>query len=131
MRAHDVRRWFSTSKLSSFSYAYLVFVDSVTLQTSPGWNTLHQLVSCTPSTDGEITPVWENKDTSSTFLFYFLWFLWPLDGGLICVLEVAMGIFLDSNGVLYVAADPNAYSAPYFDRKRVVGNLLFTNEYRI
>lgn len=42
------------------------------------------------------------------------------------LLEIAIGIFHFTVGVLRVAADPDAYSKKYLEDKRVVGDLLFT-----
>lgn len=57
-----------TSQESSYSFGYLVLVDSLTLKTSLGTGNPYQLISCTVSADSEVTPFWKNDHTSSMFL---------------------------------------------------------------
>lgn len=47
------------------------------------------------------------------------------------LLGIALGIFRNSHGTLFVAADPDAYSRRYPGMDKVVGNLPFTMGYRI
>lgn len=89
-------------------------------------NYLYQVASCTLSTDGELIPVWGTNDTSSMYILLAL-ACFVFDGGLI---EITVGIFRDDSGLLCVAPDPAAYWE-FSEEERVVGNLLFSMEYRI
>lgn len=76
---------------------YLVLVDSISLKASWGALGLASPVSCTVSANREVIPVWENSDTS----------------------KMTIGIYRDPSGILWVAADPDAYSKVWPKETRV------------